>query len=143
MSSNPKKNTKLTIGRLACAAGVGIPTIRYYQRRGLMSLPRRPANGGFREYGEDDLARLLLIRRAQELGFTLAEVLELIDYVNDHDCDEILGLAKRKLNEVKQRVAALEKVRLLLSGLIADCPCGCSGACPFILKLRPCEAGKP
>jgi MerR family mercuric resistance operon transcriptional regulator len=143
MSANPKKkNTKLTIGRLADAAGVSIATVRYYQRRGLMPLPRRPADGGFREYGEDDLARLLLIRRAQELGFTLAEVLELVDYVNDRNCDGIVGLADRKLDEVRAHVAVLEKIRNTLTELIADCPHGCPDACPFILKLCARETGK-
>lgn len=143
MSANPKKNTKLTIGRLADAAGVSIATVRYYQRRGLMSQPNRPSGGGFREYGEDDLARLLLIRRAQELGFTLAEVLELTAYVQDRDCDAILLMADRKLDEVKSQVAALEKIRGSLTELIAGCPRGCPDACPFILKLCANESGKP
>lgn len=143
MSANPKKNTKLTIGRLADAAGVSIATVRYYQRRGLMSQPNRPSGGGFREYGEDDLARLLLIRRAQELGFTLAEVLELTAYVQDRDCDAILLMADRKLAEVKSQVAALEKIRGSLTELIAGCPRGCPDACPFILKLCANESGKP
>lgn len=143
MSANPKKNTKLTIGRLADAAGVSIATVRYYQRRGLMSQPNRPSGGGFREYGEDDLVRLLLIRRAQELGFTLAEVLELTAYVQDRDCDAILLMADRKLDEVKSQVAALEKIRGSLTELIAGCPRGCPDACPFILKLCANESGKP
>lgn len=143
MSANPKKNIKLTIGRLADAAGVSIATVRYYQRRGLMSLPNRPSGGGFREYGEDDLARLLLIRRAQELGFTLAEVLELAGYVEEQNCDAILALADRKLDEVKSQVAALEKIRGSLTELIAGCPRGCPDACPFILRLCAGEIGKP
>lgn len=143
MSANPKKNTKLTIGRLADAAGVSIATVRYYQRRGLMPLPRRPSGGGFREYGDDDLTRLLLIRRAQELGFTLAEVLDLLAYVTERDCDAILMLADRKLAEVRSQAALLEKVRATLTELIAGCPHGCPDACPFILKLCAREMGKP
>lgn len=143
MSANPKKNTKLTIGRLADAAGVSIATVRYYQRRGLVSQPTRPLSGGFREYGEEDLARLLLIRRAQELGFTLAEVLELVAYVQDQNCDALLALADRKLDEVKRQAATLEKIHDSLSELIASCPHGCPDACPFILKLCAGEAGKP
>jgi len=143
MSADPNKKTKLTIGRLASAAGVSIATVRYYQRRGLLSQPRRPANGGFREYGEDDLTRLLLIRRAQELGFTLAEVLDLVAHVEKRDCDAIVALADRKLGEVKAQVALLEKIRNTLTELIAECPHGCPDACPFILKLCANETGKP
>ena len=135
MSTSPNKNTKLTIGRLADVAGVRIATVRYYQRRGLMPLPERPQAGGFREYSEDDLAQLLLIRRAQELGFTLAEVLDLLAHMKKRDCDSILDLAHRKLNEMKSQVALLEKISDALSDLIAGCPSGCPDACPFILKL--------
>lgn len=135
MSANPKKNSKLTIGRLAAAAGVTIPTVRYYQRRGLMHLPRKPAAGGFREYSEEDQARLLLIKRAQELGFTLAEVLDLLVYVGKRDCDAILMLADKKLEEIRGQAAVLEKMRHTLTTLIAGCPKGCPDACPFIRKL--------
>lgn len=135
MSANPKKNSKLTIGRLATAAGVSIPTVRYYQRRGLMHLPRKPAAGGFREYSEEDQARLLLIKRAQELGFTLAEVLDLLVYVGNRDCEAILALADRKLEDIRGQAAVLEKMRHTLTTLIAECPQGCPDACPFILKL--------
>ena len=143
MSANPKKNTKLTIGRLADAAGVSIATVRYYQRRGLMPQPTRPAHGGFREYSDDDLTRLMLIRRAQELGFTLAEVLDLLVYVKNRDCDAILSLADKKLNEIRSQAALLEKIRSTLSELVAGCPHGCPDACPFILKLCSSESGKP
>jgi len=135
MRAHPKNNTKLTIGRLAEAAGVSIPTVRYYQRRGLMPQPARPRSGGFREYGEDDLTRLLLIRRAQERGFTLAEVLDLLGYVGDRNCEAIVALADRKLNEIRSQQALLEKIRGTLAELIAACPSGCPDACPFILKL--------
>jgi MerR family mercuric resistance operon transcriptional regulator len=143
MSANPNKNTKLTIGRLADAAGVSIATVRYYQRRGLMPLPKRPQAGGFREYSDDDLMQLQLIRRAQELGFTLAEVLDLLAHVKGRDCDAILALADRKLNEMRGQVALLEKISDTLSDLIAGCPRGCPDACPFILKLCAGETGKP
>lgn len=143
MSANPKKNTKLTIGRLADAGGVSIATVRYYQRRGLLPLPAKSEAGGFREYSEEDLARLLLIRRAQELGFTLAEVLELLVHVGNRDCDSILTLADKKLTKIKGQVALLENARQSLTKLIAECPRGCPGACPFVLKLCGNEARKP
>ncbi len=107
-----------------------------------MPLPKRPQAGGFREYSDDDLMQLQLIRRAQELGFTLAEVLDLLAYVKGRDCDAILALADRKLNEMRGQVALLEKISDTLSDLIAGCPHGCPDACPFILKLCAGETGK-
>lgn len=77
----------LTIGTLAQAAGVGVETVRYYQRRRLLPEPPRPL-GGIRRYGEADLARLRFIRHAQELGFSLAEVAELLALDEGRDCDE-------------------------------------------------------
>jgi MerR family mercuric resistance operon transcriptional regulator len=144
MDAKLKKNTKLTIGRLAEAAGVSIPTVRYYQRRGLMAQPQRPGSGGFREYGDDDLVRLLFIKRAQELGFTLAEVLELLDHVGNRNCEAIALLAKSKLREIKARIALLKNVRKSLEMLIEECPDGCSpDACPFVGRLFACESRKP
>lgn len=135
MGVNPRNHVKLTIGRLANAAGVSITTVRYYQRRGLMHLPKKPESGGIREYGEEDLARLLLIKRAQELGFTLAEIGELLVHVSNRNCDAIVVLADRKRKEIRGQVAQLESVRNTLTALIEGCPHGASDACPFILRL--------
>jgi len=67
----------LTIGRFAAEEGIGVETVRFYQRRGLLALPER-SGSGFREYSEDDRQRLAFIRRARGLGFTLGEISELL-----------------------------------------------------------------
>lgn len=141
MKSSSTKNGKLTIGRLAEAAGVGIATIRYYQRRNLLSLPEKPQFGGFRAYGDHDLERLRQIRRAQELGFTLAEIQELLDYLNTRNCDSVRILASDKLSAIDQQIRELEEVRSKLSQLIDACNGECSRDCPLINKLCRQQAG--
>ena len=77
-TSKPASRETMTIGALAQSAGVGVETVRYYQRRGLLPQPAR-SYGTIRRYGPDDAARLRFIRRAQELGFTLDEIGELLE----------------------------------------------------------------
>ncbi len=135
MKSSSPKNGKLTIGRLAEAAGVGIATVRYYQRRKLLPLPQKPQFGGFRAYGEEDLDRLLQIRRAQELGFTLAEIQDLLDYLQSHNCDSIKLLAGDKLAAINKQIRDLEAIRKNLSQLVETCTGDCPRNCPLVNKL--------
>lgn len=129
MGTTPRANGKLTIGRLATAAGVGIGTIRLYQKRGLLSEPKRPAYGGFRLYGAKDLERLLQIRGAQELGFTLAEIQQLFAHLDSSDCQSAQTILDGKLSELKDRVHRLQLARKRLAKLRERCIGGCSGNC--------------
>jgi len=111
---------QLTIGGLAKAAGVGVETIRYYQRRGLVPVPERPY-GGIRRYGKTDLERLNFIRSAQGLGFSLDEVAELLRLDDGAHCNEASTLAEHKLRNVRAKIAGLQSIECVLSELIQSC----------------------
>ncbi len=124
----------MTIARAASAAGVGIETIRFYERRGLIAQPRRPASG-FREYDPDAVARIRFIRQAQELGFSLREIEELLGLRADPNanCAEVRAQAIAKRDEVEQKIAQLEGIRAALDTLVASCPgSGALRACTIL-----------
>ena len=104
-----------TIGELAEAAGVGLDTVRYYERRGLLPEPPRTASG-YRQYGAADLDRLRHIARAKQLGFTLAEIRLLAD-----DADGILAAARSKLDDLVAQERALAETRARLQRLVGAC----------------------
>ncbi len=110
----------LTIGRLAEVAGVHRETIRYYERRGLLREPPR-SPGGYRQYGADDVWRLQLIGRAKALGFTLAEVGELLADGAVGDPEAVRVLARRKATALEERQRELTDVRARLSQLLDIC----------------------
>jgi MerR family copper efflux transcriptional regulator len=116
----------LTIGQAARAAGVGVETIRFYERRGLIAQPRKPAGGGFREYDAKTIERIRFIRQAQELGFSLREVQDLLSLRADPgaDCADVRTRAIAKRNEVERKIADLGRIRAALDTLIASCPGG-------------------
>lgn len=123
---------ELTIGKLAEAAGVNIETIRYYQRRGLLDEPIKPL-GGHRRYSADETKRVRFIKRAQALGFTLAEVSGLLTLDAACTCTETRALAARKLELIEQKMADLAAMRQVLGGLVQQCAAGDGGAvCPII-----------
>ena len=122
----------MTIGNLARAAGVHVETIRFYQRRGLLPQPKRPPAGA-RRYGEEAAARLRFIRRAQDVGFSLDEVAELLRL--DRGCHDARALATAKLAAVERRIADLARMRKTLRALIGRCAQGDSGGCPIIEAL--------
>ena len=124
----------MTIGRLAKAAGVHLETIRYYQRRGLLAEPMRPA-GGVRRYGKDAVARLGFIRRAQEVGFTLDEVKALLKLGETPSCRGARTLAAGKLELIESRLRDLERMRGALADLIGQCDAGHERHCPIIESL--------
>ena len=125
----------LGIGQLAKRGGVGIDTVRYYERNGLLA-PRTRLASGYRRYGELELARLRFIRRAQGLGFTLKEVKELLALSAQRDVGRVKRSAQTKLLDVESRIAALERVRDGLSTLIAACPGhGRAADCPILQAL--------
>lgn len=112
--------SSFTIGRLAAGADVNVETIRYYQRRGLLSEPARPA-GGIRRYGGSHLARLQFIRRAQVVGFTLDEIADLLAVTGRQSCAETRALTCRKLVDIRHRMAQLQRLEADLEQLLAAC----------------------
>lgn len=129
----------LTIGRLAQAAEVNVETVRYYQRRGLMREPARPM-GSVRRYSSDDVKRIRFIKRAQQLGFTLEEVTNLLALEDGRSCRETERLAEQKLALVEARMVDLRKLRGTLKELIGRCEAGGGKiACPIIDTLAADE----
>jgi MerR family mercuric resistance operon transcriptional regulator len=125
----PKK-VPLTIARLGAAAGVGVETVRYYQRRGLLDVPAR--GGGVRRYGEGDVRRLRFIRRAQAAGFTLEEIKELLAVDRTGDRARVRRLAGERLAALDARIAELKSSRAALQRLRTTCASGTEGPCPIL-----------
>ena len=115
--------TTLTIGRAARAAGVNIETIRFYERRGLVPQPRKPQDG-YRLYPADTVERIRFIRKAQQIGFSLREIEELLSLRvhPDADCADVRERAEAKIAEVDRKIAELERVRIALEKVKASCP---------------------
>lgn len=125
----------LTIGGVAKAAGVNVETIRYYQRLKLLEEPAKPP-GGVRRYAEAAVARVRFIKRAQELGFSLAEIHRLLRLGDPQSCGEARTLACEKLALVEARVADLQRLRGVLEDLIGRCDRRRGKvACPIIESL--------
>ncbi len=128
-------NESMTIGRVAVAADIHLETIRYYQRLGLVGEPPRPL-GGIRRYDETTVARLRFIKRAQQLGFALDEVRQLLALEDGQSCRETRALAEKKLSIIDARLADLRRMQKLLKSLIAECDSGKRPrACPIIATL--------
>ncbi len=109
----------LTIGALARAADIHVETVRYYQRIGLIEEPRRPARG-YRRYPAALIDRIHFIKRAQQLGFTLHEIGELLS-LNACDCNQARHIAEQKHAEISQRLVDLEAMQRELARLIEGC----------------------
>lgn len=125
----------LTIGMLAKRGCVNVETIRYYQRRGLLQEPPKPS-GGFRRYSEESLKRVRFIKRAQNLGFTLEEILSLLALDDRKACLKTRGIAAHKLELIEAKIADLSKMRKALSGLVRACDASSEGTpCPIIHVL--------
>ena len=124
-----------TIARLAQAAGVHIETIRYYQRRGLIPEPLRPERS-VRRYTDADAERLRFIKRAQAMGFTLAEISNLLQLRSRRSCRATRELAATKMRIVDQRIEELHQLRDELARWVADCDANVDrAACPVIERL--------
>jgi len=119
-----------TIGRLARDGGVGVETIRYYQRRGLMEVPA--GAGGVRRYGPEAFRRLRFIRQAQTAGFTLDEIGELIALDRRDERPRVRALAEARVAALDAKIAALQEARDRLSRLARDCGAGSKGPCPIL-----------
>jgi len=129
----------LTIGKLARQADVGVETLRYYERRGLIA-PERRTDAGYRLYGADAHQRLRFIRRAQALGFSLDEVAELLSLGNRpaESAAEVKRLTQAKIDDIDTRIRDLERMKSALSALEEQCPghAGTTAECPILAALN-------
>ena len=127
----------LTIGRLAREGGVNLETVRYYERRGLLPRPPRSASG-YRLFPADAARRLRFIRRAQDLGFSLKEIRELLSprVSQSARSADVRRRAEAKIADIEAKIKTLESMRRTLRKLTTNCPgCGPLSACPIIESL--------
>ena len=127
----------LTIGRVAKAAGVGVETIRFYEREGLIAEPPR-RRSGYRQYPSDTVRRVRFIRRAKDLGFTLRQISELLALrvEPNRTCAEVREMARSKVQDIEAKIAELEKVKAALERLSLSCRGrGPTSECPILDAL--------
>ena len=120
----------MKIGELARKGGVGVETVRYYQRRALLDEPSRA--GGVRRYGNDDVRRLRFIRAAQGAGFTLEEIGELLALDSTGERDRARVIASNRIAKLDPEIARLRAARTALARLATECSTGTAGPCPII-----------
>jgi MerR family transcriptional regulator, mercuric resistance operon regulatory protein len=128
-------SAKITIARLAASADVGVETVRYYQRRGLMPVPR--ASGAVRTYEPAHVERLVFIRRAQSAGFTLEEIAELLKLDRSTDRTRVRELARDRLVALDAKIEELNAAKQSLTRLLGACHARKSGPCPIIEAFTP------
>lgn len=128
----------MTISELAKSVGVGVETVRYYQRKALIDDPRpkRSGRAGQRHYSAEDLRRLRFIRSAQAAGFTLAEIAELLALDSGHDRPRARAMAQARLEAIDQEIARLDASRHALRKLARECAKGDAGPCPIIAAFE-------
>ncbi len=125
-----------TIGSLAKTLGITVETIRFYERKGLVQQPPKPAQG-YRNYTNDAAERIRFVKRAQELGFTLVEIKHLLS-LEDSRCGEIQSLAERKLQTVQIKLRDLTRLESALQTLLSQCSENDDKSnCPIIDSLQP------
>ncbi len=125
-----------TISQLAKSAGVNVETIRYYERQGLIEQPLKPIQG-YRQYPEATLTKVLFIKRAQHLGFTLSEIETLIA-LSAGSCNRVQHLAEHKLGIVQTKIKDLKRLEKSLKNLVSSCQSNLdSTSCPIIDSLVP------
>lgn len=129
----------LTISELARSAGVGVETVRFYQRKGLLFDPK-PGSGasspGHRHYGDDEARRLRFIRSAQRAGFTLDEIAELLELDRSEDKQRARAMAEARITALDERIAELQAARRSLEGLAKECARSDKGPCPIIMAFE-------
>lgn len=127
---------KLTIGTLAAEAGVGIETIRFYQRKNLLPEPERPY-GSIRRYSHSEVSRVRFIKAAQRIGFTLDEIAQLLQLEDGTQCAKASNIAEHKLVDVRQRLVDLQRIEAALAELVGRCAAGRGKvSCPLIASLQ-------
>lgn len=125
----------LRISELAEAAAVGVETVRFYQRKGLLAAPTGMAPGG-RHYGSDDVRRLRFIRSAQDAGFTLREIGELLALDRSNDRPRAREMARGRIADLDAKIETLTDARDKLSKLARDCAGSKTGPCPIIASFE-------
>jgi MerR family mercuric resistance operon transcriptional regulator len=128
----------LTIGQVAKRVGIGIETIRFYERKGLIEDPPRKESG-YRQYGEDDIERLIFIQHAKTLGFSLKEINELLSIRSRPEADsrEVKEIASAKLVDIENKIRLLERMQQTLKKLVEECPGeGPTCECPILEALE-------
>jgi MerR family mercuric resistance operon transcriptional regulator len=124
-----------TSGNLVRASGVGVETVRYYERRGLVAQPGRAA-AVYRRYGYGHVSRIRFIRRAQELGFSLDEIGTLLELQDGTDRRSIRRIAAKRLDETRRRIADLQRIERVLQHLLHECEGhGKAPRCPIIAAI--------
>lgn len=132
----------VTIGQLAREAGVGVETVRFYEREGLLAEPPRKRSG-YRQYPPEAIARVRFIRRAKDLGFTLREITELLELRIDpsKSCADVRALAKSKIADVDAKLADLTRIKAALEILARACRgTGPTSECPILDSMIEAEA---
>lgn len=127
----------LTIGKVAQQTQCNIETIRYYERESLLPAPQRTP-GGHRLYNESMIKRLVFIRRSRELGFSMAEIRQLLSVVDGDvvSCEKVKGIAENHLHDIKTRIADLRKMQRILGELSQQCSGENVPECPIIEVLQ-------
>ncbi len=128
----------LTIGQLAKKADVNIETVRYYERRGLIPEPPR-RESGYRQYPVETVARILFIKRAKDIGFSLKEISELLSLRVDPDrsSSEVKKRAEAKIKDIEEKILILQRMKETLAGLVKGCDgCRPSSECPILKALE-------
>ncbi|WP_144094827.1 MerR family transcriptional regulator [Croceicoccus sediminis] len=133
---NASSHRPFRISELAAAADVGVETVRFYQRKGLMDAPTGGATGG-RHYGDDDVRRLRFIRQSQAAGFTLREIKRLLDLDRIDDRAEARSMAQDRIASLDTEIARLEAARASLKKLANECAKGGAGPCPILSAFDP------
>ncbi len=132
---------QLTIGKLAAAGAVGVETVRYYQRRGLLDTPARSGGGGWgggiRRYDAGDVRRLKFIRSAQASGFTLDEISELLALEASDDRVRVRTLARQRIDVLDEKIAQMTTTRAALARLADQCAASDKGPCPILTAFEP------
>jgi MerR family transcriptional regulator, mercuric resistance operon regulatory protein len=124
----------ITIGQLAASGNVGVETVRFYQRKGLLHEPAR--DGGIRRYGSEDLRRLRFIKRAQAAGFTLAEIAELLELEAGKDRKRVRELSEQRIAALEARIIELSEARDALQRLARTCAKTDTGPCPILASFE-------
>jgi len=143
-TATKQRDSRLRIGDVAAKAGVNVETLRYYERRGILRSPKR-SSGGYREYPTDTVRLIRFIKRAQELGFTLDEIEDLIALrqTPSKRRNKVRELAAAKLRAIDEKIARLDAMRDALSPLLEECACGAETVtCPILEALDDATDGE-
>ena len=137
MKASDANGDGLTVGRTARLAEVGIPTMRFYERAGLLPKPTRTASN-YRLYRDEAVTRIRFIRRAQQLGFTLKEIKDLLELRVSRrtSCAEVRSRAEAKIADIESRIRSLRQMRRALGKLAHECETQSGGDCPLLKHLE-------